>query len=65
MLYSSEYQIMKYFSAMLCQNIVPQVKMKYKYYKYKYKNFLYIYYFPLIVSDKFLNVKLNVFIITG
>ena len=23
-----EYQIMKYFSAMLCQNVVPQNKMK-------------------------------------
>ena len=28
MLYSSEYQIMKYFPAMLCQNVVPQNKMK-------------------------------------
>ena len=28
MLYSTEYQIMKYFSAMLCQNLVPQNKMK-------------------------------------
>ena len=30
MLYSSEYQIIKYFSVMLYQNIVPQNKMKYK-----------------------------------
>ena len=28
MLFSSEYQIMKYFSVMLCQNIVSQIKMK-------------------------------------
>ena len=28
MLHSTEYQIMKYFSAMLCQNLVPQNKMK-------------------------------------
>ena len=28
MLYSSEYQIMTYFSAMLCQNIVPWKKQK-------------------------------------
>ena len=28
MLFSSEYQIMKYFSVMLCQNIVSQNKLK-------------------------------------
>ena len=28
MLSSSEYQIMKYFSVMVCQNIVPENKMK-------------------------------------
>ena len=28
MLYSSEYQAMKYFSAMPCHNIVPQKKKK-------------------------------------
>ena len=28
MLCSSEFQIMEYFSVMLCQNIVPQNKMK-------------------------------------
>ena len=28
MLYSSEYQIIKYFSVILCQNTVPQNKMK-------------------------------------
>ena len=28
MLYSSEHQIMKYFPAMLCQDVVPQNKMK-------------------------------------
>ena len=28
MLYSSKYQIMKYFLATLCQNIIPQKKKK-------------------------------------
>ena len=27
MLYFTEYQIIKYFSAMLCQNVVPQNKV--------------------------------------
>ena len=27
MLYITEYQIIKYFSAMLCQNVVPQNKV--------------------------------------
>ena len=30
MLYSTEYQAMKYFSAMPCHNIVPQKKKKKK-----------------------------------
>ena len=29
MLYFTEYEIIKYFSVMLCQNAVPQNKMKY------------------------------------
>ena len=28
MLYFNEYQIMKYFSAILCKNIIPQDKVK-------------------------------------
>ena len=30
MVYSSEYQIMKYFSSILCQDILLQYKMKYE-----------------------------------
>ena len=95
MLYSNEYQIMKYFSVMLCQNIVPQKNKITKICK-KFNDFVY-FSFPLInslktllhflhfklmitllvysmsinvffeslVNDKFSNLKLNVFLITG
>ena len=51
MLFFSEYLIMKYFSVMLCQNIVSRNKMK-QCAKVKNSMILYILYFPLVMALK-------------
>ena len=49
MLYSSEYQVIKYFSAMLCLNIVPKIE---EIMKISIKNsmMLYVLHIPLLTA---------------
>ena len=50
MLYSSEYKIMKYFSAMLCQDIVSQEKNELIEISTKSSMILYILHFHLLIA---------------